>query len=122
MKINLTEAKVEAINRNGEKINFGGNLSVEMSNEELVQLNIMEFAKNFIKEEKEFRSKVNERRDLEKMNIELKKENEKLKIRLNHIENERMGLEKIISALEKENKKIKLKLDRIKYGSSPVNE
>ena len=101
MKFNLDEVKFEAI-RNGEKINFGGSLSVEMSGEELVQygnviLNIMEHAKNFVKEEKEFRSKVNEKRDLEKTIIKLKKENDNLK----------------------------LKLDRIKYGSSfgssPVN-
>ena len=126
MKFNLDEAKFEAI-RNGEKVSLGGNLSVEMSGEELVQygnviINVMEFAKNFVKEEKEFRSKVNERRDLEEIIIKLKKENEKLKIRLNHIENERTGLEEIINKFEKENKKIKLELDRIKFGSSPVNE
>ena len=114
MKFNLDEAKLEAVNRNGEKISFGGNLSVEMSSEELVQLNIMEFAKNFIKE--------NERRDLEKMNIELKKENEKLKKEFRSKVNEMRDFEEIISALEKENKKLKLKLDRIKFGSSPVNE
>ena len=98
MKINLDEVKFEAV-RNGEKINFGGSMSVEMSGEELVQygniiLNIIEHAKNFVKEEKEFRSKVNERRDLEEIIIKLKKENDKLK----------------------------LKLDRIKYGSNSVNE
>ena len=95
MKINLDEVKLEAV-RNGEKISFGGSLSVEMSDKELVQygniiLNVIEFAKNFVKEEKEFRSKVNERRDLEKTIIELKKENEKLKTKLDRVSGIKYG-------------------------------
>lgn len=103
MKFNLDEVKFEAV-RNGEKINFGGSLSVEMSGEELVQygnviFNIMEHAKNFVKEEKEFRSKVNERRDLEEIIIKLKKENDKLKLKLDHASGIKYG-----------------------YGFNPVNE